>query len=115
MKTIHTALILSALLAGAVHAQSATATAVPAPAAKSEISATAANMTEGEVRKVDLESKKITLKHGAIKNLDMPPMTMVFGVKDAAMLNGVKAGDKVRFVASNDGGKMTVTEMQAAK
>lgn len=115
MKTIHTSLILSALLAGAVHAQSATATAAPAPAAKSEISATAAAMTEGEVRKVDLESKKITLKHGAIKNLDMPPMTMVFQVKDAAMLDKVKTGDKVRFTASNDGGKMTVTELQAAK
>ena len=115
MKTIHTALILSALLTGAVHAQSATATAAPAPAAKIEISATAANMTEGEVRKVDLESKKITLKHGAIKNLDMPPMTMVFQVKDAKMLDKVKTGDKVRFTASNDGGKMTVTELQAAK
>ena len=72
-------------------------------------------MTEGEVRKVDLESKKITLKHGAIKNLDMPPMTMVFQVKDAAMLDKVKTGDKVRFTASNDGGKMTVTELQAAR
>ena len=115
MKTIHTALILSALLAGVVHAQSTTATAAPAPAAKSEASATAAAMTEGEVRKVDLENKKVTLKHGAIKNLDMPPMTMVFQVKDAKLLDKVKAGDKVRFTASNDGGKLTVTELQAAK
>ena len=115
MKIIHTALMLSTLLAGVVHAQSTTATAAPAPVAKSEVSATAAAMTEGEVRKVDLENKKITLKHGAIKNLDMPPMTMVFRVKDAKMLDKVKTGDKVRFTASNDGGKMTVTEIQATK
>jgi Cu(I)/Ag(I) efflux system periplasmic protein CusF len=115
MQTRHTALVLSALLAAAAHAQTTPVTAAPAPAALSETPAAATAMTQGEVRKVDLDSKKITLKHGAIKNLDMPPMTMVFGVKDAAMLNGVKAGDKVRFAASNDGGKMTVTELQAAK
>lgn len=108
MKIIHTALILSALLAGAVHAQSAAV-------AKPEAMAPAAAMTNGEVRKVDLDSQKITLKHGAIKNLDMPPMTMVFQVNDAKMLDKVKAGDKVLFTASKDGGKMTVTEMQAAK
>lgn len=115
MKIIHAALVLSAVLTGVVHAQSNTAAAAPAPAAKGEMSATVAAMTEGEVRKVDLENEKITLKHGAIKNLDMPGMTMVFQVKDAAMLDAVKTGDKVRFTASNDGGKLTVTEMQAAK
>ena len=72
-------------------------------------------MTDAEVRKVDKENQKITLKHGEIKNLDMPPMTMVFAVKDAAMLDKVKAGDKVQFSAANDNGKLTVTEIQAAK
>ena len=105
MKITRIALILSTVLAGVVHAQSNTATPAPAAAA----------MTEGEVRKVDLDNKKVTLKHGAIKNLDMPPMTMVFQVNDAKMLDKVKAGDKVLFTASKDGGKMTVTEMQAAK
>lgn len=75
----------------------------------------ATDMTEAEVRKVDKDNKKITLKHGAIKNLDMPPMTMVFNVNDAAMLDKVQAGDKVRFKASGEGGKFTVTDLQSAK
>ena len=77
--------------------------------------AAAGEMTEAEVRKVDKENRKITLKHGAIKNLDMPPMTMVFGVSDPTLLDKVKAGDKVRFAANGDGGKYTVTELQPAK
>lgn len=76
---------------------------------------TAADMAEAEVRKVDKDNKKITLKHGAIKNLDMPPMTMVFQVNDAALLDKVQAGDKVRFRAANEGGKFTVTEIQPVK
>lgn len=72
-------------------------------------------MSEGEVRKVDMESRKITLKHGPLKNLDMPPMTMAFQVTDVAMLNKVKAGDRVRFVAANPGGKLTVTEIRLAE
>ena len=76
---------------------------------------TALEMSEGEVRKVDLAGKKITLKHGPLKNLDMPPMTMAFEVSDPALLNKVKAGDKVRFVAANPGGKLTVTEIQVVK
>jgi Cu(I)/Ag(I) efflux system periplasmic protein CusF len=74
--------------------------------------AKAAEMTEAEVRKVDKDNKKITLKHGEIKNLEMPPMTMVFQVNDAALLDKVQAGDKVKFRAVNDGGKFTVTEIQ---
>jgi Cu(I)/Ag(I) efflux system periplasmic protein CusF len=73
------------------------------------------DMTEGEVRKVDKSKKTITLKHGPIKNLDMPPMTMVFDAADASLLNKVKAGDRVRFVAANPGGKLTVTEIQPAQ
>ena len=72
-------------------------------------------MTEAEVRKVDRENQKITLKHGAIKNLEMPPMTMVFRVSDTAMLDKVQAGDKVRFTAAKDDGKLTVTAMEPAK
>lgn len=74
-----------------------------------------ADMVEAEVRKVDKDNKKITLKHGEIKSLEMPPMTMVFGVKDAAVLDKVQAGDKVQFRAINDGGKFTVTEIQPSK
>ena len=74
-----------------------------------------AELAEGEVRKVDKSAGKITLKHGEIKSLDMPPMTMVFVVKDPAMLDQVKAGDKIRFAATNQDGKFTVTEIQAPK
>ncbi len=78
-------------------------------------SSQSAAFAEGEVRKVDKDTKKVTIKHGEIKNLEMPPMTMVFGVSDAGMLDQVKAGDKIRFRAANQDGKMTVTEIQAAK
>ena len=83
---------------------------------KKEARATAAaDMTDGEVRKVDTEAAKVTLKHGDIKTLDMPAMTMVFNVKDKAMLANVKSGDKVKFKAVNDAGKVTVTEMQVVR
>jgi Cu(I)/Ag(I) efflux system protein CusF len=72
-------------------------------------------MTDGEVRKVDKESRKITLRHGEIRNLDMPPMTMVFNVGDAAMLDQVEAGDKIRFRAANAGGAFTIIEIQAVE
>jgi Cu/Ag efflux protein CusF len=72
-------------------------------------------MTEAEVRKVDKSAGKITLKHGEIKNLDMPAMTMVFGVKDKAMLDKVKAGDKVKFSAEKDGGQYVVTGIEASR
>ena len=74
-----------------------------------------ADMTDAEVRKIDVEAGKLTLKHAEIKSLDMPAMTMVFVVKDKAMLDKLKAGDKVKFKAINDAGKFTVTEIQPAK
>jgi Cu(I)/Ag(I) efflux system periplasmic protein CusF len=77
--------------------------------------ATAGDMSEAEVRKVDKENRKLTLKHGEIRNLDMPPMTMVFQVQDAALLERVKAGDKVRFKAEKLGGAYTVTAIEAVK
>lgn len=72
-------------------------------------------LTDGEVRKVDKDAGKITLKHGEIRNLDMPPMTMVFRVEDPAMLETVKAGDKVMFRAEKEGGQYVVTRIQPAK
>jgi len=71
-------------------------------------------MSDGEVRKVDKEAKKITIKHGPLENLDMPAMTMVFQVKDPAMLDQVKAGDKVKFEAQKVGGAFTVTAIEKA-
>jgi Cu(I)/Ag(I) efflux system protein CusF len=91
----------------------------PAPQAVAQVAAPAAapaaDMTDGEVRKVDKDAAKLTVKHGDIKSLDMPAMTMVFTVKDKAMLDKLKAGDKIKFKAINDAGKFTVTEMQMAQ
>ena len=75
----------------------------------------AADMTDGEVRKVDKQAGKITLKHGEIKNLEMPGMTMVFQVKDPAMLDAVKPGDKVKFRAEKLGSSIVVTEIAPSK
>ena len=77
--------------------------------------AAATEMADGEVKKVDKESGKITLRHGELKNLKMAPMTMVFRVKDAAMLDQVKAGDKVRFMADRVNGALTVVQLQPAQ
>ena len=74
-----------------------------------------ADMADGEVRKVDKDAAKVTLKHGEIKSLDMPPMTMVFTAKDKALLDKVKAGDKVKFQAANEGGKLVVTAIDVAQ
>ena len=107
-----------ALLAATVGVAVALPLTVLAQAATGSAAATkpaAGEMTEAEVRKVDKDGKKITLKHGTIKNLDMPPMTMVFQVDDAATLDKLKAGDKVRFKAVHEGGKYTVTEIQPAR
>lgn len=85
----------------------------PKPAAAAGTAA--ADMTDAEVRKVDMEGGKITLKHAEIKSLDMPGMTMVFVVKDKAMLDKLKVGDKVKFKSINDAGKFTVTEIQPVR
>ena len=77
--------------------------------------AQAAVLTDGEIRRVDKEAKKLTIKHGPIQNLDMPGMTMVFQVKDPAMLDQVKAGDKVKFRAEKINGTYTVTRIEPAK
>lgn len=84
-----------------------------APEAKIPLVNTSTEMTEGVIRKIDAANKKITIKHGEIKNLDMPGMTMVFQVKDPAMLDTVKAGDKVKFRVEKDGGALVITEIQS--
>ena len=71
-------------------------------------------MNEGEVRKVDKPAKKITIKHGPLASLDMPPMTMVFQVSDPAFLDKVKAGDKVKFQAEKVGAAFVVTQIEPA-
>jgi Cu/Ag efflux protein CusF len=68
-----------------------------------------AQPTDGEVRKIDKAQSKVTLKHGEIKNLDMPPMTMVFRVRDPKMLDALAVGDKVKFTVEKIDGQYTVT------
>jgi Cu/Ag efflux protein CusF len=80
----------------------------------SSVWAQASEMSSGEIRKVDKAASKITIKHGEIKNLDMPPMTMVFQVRDPALLEKTKAGDKVRFSAELKDGAYIVTAVEAA-
>ncbi len=72
-------------------------------------------LVEGEIRRVDKGAKKVTIRHGAIAKMDMPPMTMVYQVKDAAILDQVKAGDKVRFAADNIDGVFVVTKIEAMR
>ena len=75
----------------------------------------AAPLSQGEVRKVDKDAAKITIRHGPLANLDMPAMTMVFQVKERAMLDQVKAGDKIQFVAEKVDGAFTVTRIETAR
>mgnify|MGYP001398988249 CR=1 FL=1 len=116
MNVFAPALFAFALLAGPALAQqkaddhSAHHAASPATAAVN-----AADLTNGEVRKVDKDAGKLTLRHGEIKNLDMPGMTMVFQVKEAALLDKVKVGDKVRFRAEKADGGHVVTVIEAAR
>ena len=74
-----------------------------------------AQLASGEVRKVDREAGKITIRHGPIASLDMPAMTMVFQVKDPQLLGPVKSGDKIRFTAEKSGGQYLVTRIEPEK
>jgi len=71
---------------------------------------------DGEVRKVDKDAQKITIRHGPLPALDMPqPMTMVYRVADPALLDKVKAGDKVKFEATNEGGAFVLRRVERAQ
>ncbi len=72
------------------------------------------DMVKGEVVKVDKAAGKVTLKHGPIKKLDMDGMTMVFRVADPAMLDKMKAGDRIEFEADRVNGAITVTKIGKA-
>ena len=74
-----------------------------------------AELSEGEITRWDPRTLRLTLKHGEIKNLEMPPMTMVFRVTDASMLAPFKPGDKVRFRVEQRTGAYIVTRMEAAR
>jgi len=74
-----------------------------------------AELTDGEVKKIDKEAGKITLRHGELKNLNMAAMTMVFRVKDPAMLDQVKVGNKVKFAADRVNGAVTIVQLATAQ
>jgi Cu/Ag efflux protein CusF len=72
-------------------------------------------LSEGEIKNVDKDAGKLTIKHGELRNLGMPGMTMVFRANDPAMLARVKVGDKIHFVADKVGGALTVTSLEVVK
>jgi Cu/Ag efflux protein CusF len=71
-----------------------------------------AALTDAEVKKVDAATGMVTLKHGALENVGMPPMTMAFKAKDAAMLKQVHEGDKVKVRVENVDGNMTIVRLE---
>ncbi|MFN9744601.1 MAG: copper-binding protein [Betaproteobacteria bacterium] len=93
MKKWHFA-VAALLMAGSLHAQAPTAS--------------------GEITKLDKAGARITLKHGEIKNLDMPPMTMVFRVSDPRLLEGLTVGQRIGFTAERIDGHFTVTSVSRA-
>jgi Cu/Ag efflux protein CusF len=105
MRTLVVSTILAVATAFAAHADEKHHQGTAAPA-----------LVEGEVRRIDRDAQKITIRHGPLPQLDMPqPMTMVYRVKDPALLDKAKAGDKVKFAAENDKGTFTVTRIEPAK
>ncbi len=121
MKHLSSLLISAACVMAALHAAPSlaqSASAVASSGSSAGVSASAATATQlvaGEIRKIDPDTGKITIKHGEIKNLDMPAMTMVFQTKDKVMLAKLKANDKIKFKASNENGKMTASEIEPDK
>jgi Cu/Ag efflux protein CusF len=94
-----------------------TGRAQSAPSQSSAQPAAAANLptVSATVEKVDTGAGKITLDHGAIPNLNMDAMTMVFRAQDPAILKSVKAGDKVQFQADRVNGQLSVISIRKAR
>ena len=113
MKRVAIAILITSFAAAWPYAHAVQHSDKPASSAAS--TQAGAEMSDGEVRRVDKDAKKITLRHGPLANLDMPPMTMVFQVKDPAMLDQVKVGDKIKFVAAKEGGAFTITKIERAQ
>lgn len=98
-------LVACSLSLGLVHAATDTAQATESAAS---------TWTAGEIRKLDKEAGKLTIRHEDIQNLNMPAMTMVFTVKNKSMMDGLKVGDKIKFMAVQEKGKLIVTDIQSA-
>ncbi|MEC5213891.1 Cu(I)/Ag(I) efflux system protein CusF [Polaromonas sp. CG_9.5] len=116
MKTkINALLIAAALFAGSSGIAMAASDVQTSPLSETATLAVFAKLTSGEVRKVDTEQGKLTIKHEAIENLQMPGMTMVFKATDPAMLEKLQVGDKIKFAAEKANGALVITTIQAAK
>lgn len=107
--------LTSTAVALAAQAQSPAATSAQTVSPAASGPTASAAWTVAEVRRVDRAAGKVTLRHEAIANLDMPPMTMVFRVTESAMLEVLAAGDRVRFTADKIRGEYTVTQIEKAK
>ncbi|WP_370263676.1 copper-binding protein [Limnobacter sp.] len=119
-KTIQLSITTLALLTGGVafagnHAGGHSHDHGAAGAKAADAKPASAELADAEVRKINKSTGKITLKHGEIKSVAMPPMTMVFAVEDKAMLEGLKEGDKVKFDVKQEGTNYTVTTLQKAQ
>lgn len=115
MKTTFATVVALASLAAAVPVHAANPHDMHAGAGSQHRAGTAMPMSEGTVRKVDQVAGRITLAHGPLANLDMPAMTMVFRVSDAAMLDQLQVGDRIRFVAEQMAGTLTIVALEAAR
>ncbi|MDB5855325.1 MAG: transporter [Herminiimonas sp.] len=102
IKAVFAASLMLSSVAGA-HAQSPQAGAT---------AAVPESMSTGEVKKVNKDAGKLTIKHGPLENLGMGAMTMAFRVQDPVTLEEVTVGDKIRFVAEAPNGKLTVTKLK---
>lgn len=111
----HLRFAVAASIAALTFSLSGIANAQSAAGSSSAAAATSSEMTDGEIRKVDKENNKLTIKHGPLKNVDMPGMTMVFQVKNPSLLETVQTGDKVRFVADKIDGKFTVMNLEVSR
>jgi Cu(I)/Ag(I) efflux system periplasmic protein CusF len=116
MKTLPTLALIGLLSSGAfaqTAAPAASATSAAQPSA-SALAMPAKDMAEAEVRKIDKDAKKVTLKHGPIKNLDMPGMTMVFQVRDMSLFDKLVVGENILFTAEQLQGAYVVTGAEKA-
>ena len=102
--------LAAAVAAVGAHAQSAPSAS---PEHANHHPAVTVPLADAEVRKIDREQGKVTLRHGPIPNLDMPNMTMVFRVADATFLDTLKEGDKVKFTADKVNGAFTITSIRS--
>lgn len=115
---IRTTILMVTLLLGAGLALQTGASASekrPANSAAKPAVAASAALTQGEVRRVDKAAGTVTIQHGAMPKLDMPPMTMPYRVKDKAVLEQLKPGDKIAFDADAVGGVFTVIRLEKVK